>query len=270
MHVAAIQLHPSEDRDETLLRASRLLDEAAALGAKVVLLPELFAVPFVGPVPGDPAYFRLAESLEGPSNTMVAAKSKEHGYTVISSVFEQTETPGVYHNAACTYVAGERVQVYRKSHLPFSNAFPEKYYFRPGDEAPLSIPVEQTRIGTIICYERHFPEMGRAVALQGATLLCVPVASATAYSRAVFELELRGHAVFNAMFVMTANRVGPEGEKDYFGGSAIYGPDGETLAHAEDHGGDELVHAEIDVDLVARKRLERPVLRDRRPELYTS
>lgn len=266
MKAAAVQLAASTDRDETIGRAARLLDEAARQGVRLALLPELFAVPFVQPDP-DPEYFALAEPLDGPSNAMAAAKSREHRMAVVSSIFEAAEVPGVYHNTACTYVDGELRSVYRKSHLPFSNGFPEKFYFRPGDTPPPTVDIGQTRIGTIICYERHFPEMGRAVALGGGTVLLVPVASASAPMRDVFQLELRAQAVFNGVYVICANRVGAEGTKTYFGTSAIYGPDGDVLAEAGDTS-DELVVARIDVPRVARTRRTRPFLRDRRPELY--
>lgn len=269
MRVAAVQYAPSKDREANLDRVGAMLDRAGAAGVSVVLLPELFAVPFVPGVPAEPGVFDNAEPLDGPSNALVAAKSREHGMTVVSSVFESAPASGVYHNTACTYVSGERVAVYRKSHLPFSDAFPEKFYFRPGDQAPSAVDIGPTRIGTIICYERHFPELARRVAVGGASLLCVPIASATAYSRSIFEIELRAHAVFNCMYVMSANRIGAEGPKHYFGGSAVYGPDGETLMVATDSGEPELVVADIAPDSLARKRaLERPFLRDRRPELY--
>lgn len=266
MKLAAIQLRASEDRAETIGRARGLVDEAAGAGARVILLPELFAVPFVQPEP-DQQYFRHAEPLDGPSNTMAAEASRRHATTVVSSVFEAADTPGIYFNTACTYVVGELRSVYRKSHLPFSNGFPEKFYFRPGDAEPQVVDTGETVVGTIICYERHFPELSRIVALKGASVMCVPVASASAPMKEIFQLELRAHAVFNNLFVICANRFGLEVSKDYFGLSAVYGPDGEVLAQAK---GDEdgIALADVDLDRVARTRERRPFLRDRRPELY--
>lgn len=265
MKLAAIQLHASDDRAETIGRASNLIDEAAKSGARIILLPELYAVPFVQPEP-DQAYFRHAEPLDGPSNTMAADASRRHGTTVVSSVFEAGSPPGVYFNTSCTYVNGGLRSVYRKSHLPFSNGFPEKFYFRPGDAEPQVVDTGETVMGSIICYERHFPELSRIVALKGASVLCVPVASASAPMKEVFQLELRAHAVFNSMFVVCANRHGREGAKDYFGLSAVYGPDGEVLAQAT--GGDAVVLANADLNRVLRTRESRPFLRDRRPEIY--
>ncbi|GAA3732635.1 carbon-nitrogen hydrolase family protein [Salinactinospora qingdaonensis] len=268
MKAAAVQLRVDADRATMIQRAARLIDAAAEQGAHLVLLPELFSLPFVQPEP-DLDYFAHAEDPhDGPSNRMAADRSRAHGITVISSVFEATATPGVYHNTACTYVAGELRSLYRKSHLPFSNGFPEKFYFRPGEHPPETVDTGQTRVGTIICYERHFPELGRHVALDGGSVLAVPVASASAPMREVFQLELRAHAIFNTMFVLCANRIGTEGAKDYFGTSAVYDPDGQILAQAGDSGADELVLAELDLDRVTQRRHTRPFLRDRRPDLY--
>ena len=267
MKLAAVQLRASDDRAETIARAEALIDDAAGQGARILLLPEMFAVPFVQPEP-DPEYFVHAEQLDGPSNTMAQEASRRHDITVVSSVFEASAVPGVNHNTACTYVAGELRSVYRKSHLPFSNGFPEKFYFRPGETEPEVVQTPDGGVGTIICYERHFPELGRVVALGGGSVLCVPVASASAPMKEVFQLELRAHAVFNGLFVICANRFGVEGSKEYFGLSAIYGPNGDVLAQAPDDQ-DGLAIAEVDLAEVDAVRRRRPFLRDRRPELYT-
>lgn len=266
MKLAAVQLHATDDRSETIARAEALIDKAAADGARLILLPELFAVPFVQPDP-DPDYFRYAEPLNGPSNEMAADRARHHGITIVSSVFEASRTAGVYHNTACTYVSGELKSVYRKSHLPYSNGFPEKYYFRPGGSEPEVVDTGEVAVGTIICYERHFPELSRIVALRGGSVLFIPVASSSAPMRDVFQLELRAHAAFNALFVVCANRVGTEGPKTYFGTSAIYGPNGDIRAQASEDA-DEVIVADVDLDEVALARRTRPFFRDRRPELY--
>lgn len=266
MKLAALQLRATGDRDETIRRAGELIDEAAAQGAEVILLPEFYAIPFVQPEP-DPDYIKWAEPMDGPSNALAQAKSAEHGITVVSSFFEGTELPGVYHNTAVTFVRGEARGAYRKSHLPFSNGFPEKFYFRPGQEAPSVVDAGDVKVGAIICYERHFPELSRTVAMQGGEVLCVPVASASAPMKEVFQLELRAHAAFNQFFVICSNRVGLEGSKDYFGLSAVYGPDGTVLAQVPD-GEEGVAVADVDLDEMRASRMRRPFFRDRRPELY--
>ena len=185
----------------------------------------------------------------------------------MSSVVEGTGVSGVYHNTAVTFVRGERRDIYRKSHLPFSNGFPEKFYFRPGQAAPSVVDAGEVQVGTIICYERHFPELSRAVAMKGGEVLCVPVASASEPMKEVFQLELRAHAAFNQFFVICSNRVGLEGTKDYFGLSAVYGPDGTILAQVPD-GEEGVAVAEVDLEGMRASRMRRPFFRDRRPELY--
>lgn len=268
MKLAALQLRATGDRAETIARAGELIDEAAAQGARVILMPEFFAIPFVQPEP-DPEYIRWAERMDGPSNTLAQEKSAQHKITIVSSFFEGTDLPGVFHNTAVTFVNGEARQTYRKSHLPFSNGFPEKFYFRPGQEAPSAVDAGDVSVGTIICYERHFPELSRTVAMQGGEVLCVPVASASAPMKEVFQLELRAHAAFNQFFVICSNRVGLEGTKDYFGLSAVYGPDGTVLAQVPD-GEEGVAVAEVDLAEMRASRMRRPFFRDRRPELYSA
>lgn len=264
--VAAVQLEVGEEREANLRNAGEMIDAAVAAGARLILLPEIFSAPFVASQP-DGDYFRHAEPLDGPSNAMVAERSRRHGVTIVSPIFERSDVPGVFYNSACTFSRGEMVSHYRKSHLPFSNGFPEKFYFRPGASAPASVQVEGAGVGCIICYERHFPEMGRLAALAGSEVLCIPVACASAPTKAVFELELRAQAAFNGMFVLCANRVGTEGDKRYYGMSAVYAPDGEIVARAEREE-QTIVTAEIDLDAVAARRAALPLLRDRRADLY--
>lgn len=265
MKVAAIQIEAALSPEEALRQARNLVSTAAEDGAQLVLLPEFFSVPFVQPE-YDPEYYQYAEPLDGSSNNMVSSLSKEYDITIVSSIFEATRTPGVYHNTACTFVSGEMRNVYRKAHLPYSNGFPEKAYFQPGRRPPEVVDTPVGTIGTIICYERHYPELSRLVALKGALVLCIPVASSSAPMKSVFEIEMQGHAVANQMPVLTANRVGQEGVKDYFGGTAVYGPAGETLAEVGDGPGVAL--ATLDLSEVEVSRRARPFLRDRRPELY--
>lgn len=269
MKVAAVQLRVDAPRTEIIDRAAEQIRVAAKQGAQMVLLPELYSAPFVQPEP-DLGFFEHAESADGPSALMPQQLSQELGIVIVGSIFEKGTVPGTYFNTAQTFVGGELRSTYRKSHLPFSNGFPEKFYFRPGSEPPEIVSTEGATFGTIICYERHFPELGRLVALAGGQIMCVPVASASAPMREVFQLELRAQAVFNGMFVVCANRIGTEGVKDYFGLSAIYDPNGSIVAQAQDHGNDEVVVAEIDIAEVERTRERRPFLRDRRPELYST
>jgi len=266
--LAAVQVKPSLERRVNLQSAAELIGEAAGLGASVLVMPELFSAPFVGP-DVDQDYFEWAEDLDGPTNRAISELSEKHSITIVSSIFEKSAIPGVYHNSACVFTDGALKTVYRKSHLPFSNGFPEKYYFRPGEEPPAVVDVGLTKIGLMICYERHFPELSRLAALAGSSVLCLPVACASAATQSIFEVESRAHAIFNGMFVICANRVGLEGSKEYYGLSGIYSPGGEVLEQASDSDPG-VVFAEVDMELVAAYRRRLPFLRDRRPNLYSA
>lgn len=265
--VAAVQLAASDDRATNLDRAEEFVRDAASRGARLIVLPEIFSAPFVAPEP-DLEYFRWAEPLDGPSNQVMRRLSESLGTSIVSPIFETTNVAGIYHNTACTFTNGQLVYTYRKSHLPFSNGFPEKFYFRPGNEPPtvFALADVNVNVGMIICYERHFPELGRLVALQGADVMCVPVACASESTKHVFQLELAAQAAFNSMYVICANRVGTEGSKRYYGLSAIYAPDGRAIAACDDREG--VVMADIDTETVRERRHILPFLRDRRTDLY--
>lgn len=265
IRVAAVQLVAADDRGHNLARAESLVREAASAGAGLIVLPEIFSAPFVGNEP-DLDYFGWAEPADGPSNALMRGLSAELNTTILSPIFEAGTTTGVYYNSTFAFHRGECVHTYRKSHLPFSNGFPEKFYFRPGADPPSTFAIDGARVGTIICYERHFPELGRLLALQGADIMCVPVACASEPTKEVFTLELRAHAAFNSMFVVCANRVGVEGAKQYYGMSAVYGPDGTVLTQLGDAEG--VAVTDVDPARVAARRHVLPFFRDRRPDLY--
>lgn len=266
--VAAIQVQATNSRESNIEESEKLIEKALADGAMLVVMPEIFSAPFVtGETDMD--YWQWSEPLLGPTNEMIGALSKKYRATIVSSIFEQGDVPGIAYNTAVTFSDGDLISVYRKSHLPFSNAFPEKFYFRPGNEAPHVDRFGELAVGTIICYERHFPELGRVVALAGANVMAVPVACASAPTKEVFQIELRAQAIFNEFFVVCANRVGTESGKCYYGTSAIYGPDGSIRAQGSDST-PEVVMAEIDLGEVESRRHVLPFFRDRRPELYRS
>ena len=261
-----MQLAATADREHNLDRAESLVREAAGAGCRA----DRAAGDLRRPVRRRPS--RTWTTSAGPSRptgrrTRSSARlSAELGTTILSPIFEASAVTGVYHNSTFAFRSGECVHTYRKSHLPFSNGFPEKFYFRPGAAPPSTFAIDGAIVGTIICYERHFPELGRVLALQGADIMCVPVACASEPTKEVFQLELRAHAAFNSMFVVCANRVGREGTKQYYGLSAIYGPDGTVLAQLGDDEG--VVVAEIDLAIVEQRRRVLPFFRDRRPDLY--
>lgn len=265
--IALIQMSCKDDPAPNLAKALRLIDRAAEKGAQVVALQELFNTPYFPNRPRDRKYLALAEPIPGPTTERVAAKAKEHGVLILAPVYEK-EMAGVYYNSAALLGPdGEILGTYRKMHIPHSDNFIEKYYFKPGN---LGFPVFDTpfgKIGVLICYDRHFPEGARALGLGGAELLLIPVASPRPTASEVFIKELMGMAIANQFFVAAVNRVGKEADDRFYGSSLVCDPRGNVLAMAGDKK-DEVLVADIDLSQVAATRNNWLFYRDRRPDAY--
>lgn len=272
---ALIQMTTAYDKEKNVSKAEGYIRQAAADGATLICLQELFnTVYFCFEM--DRRHFALAESIPGPTTGRVSALAKELGVTVIAPIFERT-IEGQYFNSAPTIGPdGTIVNVYRKSHIPLVNDPSiiglEKYYFAPGDSGFITSPLgHESRIGTLICYDRHFPEGARALALNGAEVILVPTATA-GMSKYLWDLELRSHAVDNVYYVGGVNRVGRDdggGPNEFYGSSMWVSPRGEILAQGSDKD-DDIVIADLDLDVIPEIRNNWGFFRDRRPDLYGS
>jgi beta-ureidopropionase len=272
---ALVQMGFSVDKADNVERAAAYVKQAARQGAEIVCLPEL-ATSIYMCFEENPEHFRLAEPIPGPSTDEIGEAAAEADVYVVFPLYERDEDGLLYNTAAFIDRRGKVVGRYRKNSIPDvrmpSMVGMEKYYFRPGN---LGYPVFETdlgiNVGVTICYERHFPESTRILALHGADVIFVP--TATAAGREIWELELRGHAVANLLWVGGVNRVGRDrggiNEAEFYGDSLFVGPDGEVVARG---GIDEatIVHAEIDTDRSRRLREDWGFFRDRRPEIFTS
>jgi beta-ureidopropionase len=266
MRAALIQMKASMERDENHDRAEELLKEAAGQGAEIACLQEIFATWFF-PQTLDPKDQALAEPLEGPTVSRMRAVARALTLWVVVPFYERAMAGELYNAAVLVDARGEIVGHYRKHHLPMSSHFNEKFYFRPGN---LGYPVFETpfgRVGLMICYDRHFPEAARALALNGAQVVFVPTATTLrGFSRSVWEAELRGHAIANGYFVGAVNRVGKERESEYYGASLFIDPIGQTVAQAGDK--EEALVADLDLQRLEEVRRMWPLFRDRRPDSY--
>lgn len=267
LRIALIQMSCKDEPEPNVVKALKLIDQAAAKGAKVVALQEVFHTPYFPNRPRDKKYFGMAEPIPGPTIDRVAAKAKEHEVVIMAPVFEK-EMAGVYYNSAVLLGPdGGIIGTYRKMHIPHSDDLIEKYYFKPGN---LGFPVFETpfaKVGILICYDRHFPEGARALGLGGAELLLIPVASTRPTASQVFVKELVGMAIANQYFVAAVNRVGKEAKDRFFGSSLVCDPRGNVLAMAGDKK-DEVLLADIDLSRVAATRNNWLFYRDRRPDAY--
>jgi len=276
--VAAVQMAVGPDRDANVARAEALVREAAAHGARLVLLPELFSIPYFCK-DQDPAHFALASPVEGhPLLARMSRLAAELGVVLPVSFFERANQ--AYFNALATIDADGRVLgIYRKSHIPDGPGYQEKYYFNPGDTG---FRVWQTRVGAIgvgICWDQWFPEAARIMVLMGAELLLYPTAIGSEPqdpeldSREHWQRVMQGHAAANMVPVIAANRIGTEVGKSctvtFYGGSFATDGTGAVLDRlgSEAEG---LVLATYDLDELARRRAAWGLFRDRRPDLYVS
>jgi beta-ureidopropionase len=264
--LALLQMDCSGSRERNLARAEEMVRQAAARGAQVVLLPEVFhELFFITDL--DSRYFDAAEPIPGPITEMMQQLARELEVVIIAPIYERVERSVYYNSAAVIDADGRLLGVYRKNHIPLNTIFYEKLYFKPGN---LGYPVFNTRygkIGLLICHDRHYPEGARALALNGAEILLIPSATPDkSLSRKVWEKELCAHAIFNEVFVAGLNRTGKEGKYIYYGHSVAFDPSGEMLAQA---GADEeVLLVDCDLDLITQRRRAWQFYRDRRPDTY--
>ncbi|HEU4412333.1 MAG TPA: N-carbamoylputrescine amidase [Polyangiaceae bacterium] len=270
--VAAVQCPLGGETSENLERLSGHVREAAARGAKVVLMPELVEGPYFCKEESD-RHFSRAAPLEGnPTIEHFAQLAKSLGVVLPVSFFERAGQS--YYNSVAVVGEGGRVLgLYRKSHIPDGPGYEEKFYFRPGDTGFRVWPTGQAHIGVGICWDQWFPEAARSMALLGADVLFYPTAIGSEPSdpeldtRDPWQRVMIGHAVANVMPVVAANRIGTEGGQKFYGSSFIADERGEKVAEL---GRDEegVIVASFDPAALRRKRGSWGFFRDRRPELY--
>ncbi|MEM7738400.1 MAG: nitrilase-related carbon-nitrogen hydrolase, partial [Deinococcota bacterium] len=219
----------------------------------------------------DSKWYTTAEPIpDGPTTQMMMELAKQYGMVIIVPIYEE-EMTGVYYNTAAVIDAdGTYLGKYRKTHIPQVAGFYEKFFFRPGN---LGYPVFETAVGTIgvyICYDRHFPEGARALGLNGAEIVFNPSATVAGLSEYLWKLEQPAHAVANGYFVGAINRVGHEQPWDigeFYGQSYFCDPRGQFVAMAS-RDQDELIVADLDMDMIREVRDLWQFYRDRRPDMY--
>ncbi|MBF0723978.1 acyltransferase [Sanguibacter inulinus] len=261
------------DKESMLAKHEQFTRDAAAQGAKIICYQELFYGPYFGIVQ-DTKYYEYAESVPGPITERFQALAKELDIVIVLPVYEEDQPGVLYNTAAVIDSDGSYLGKYRKHHIPHLPKFWEKFYFRPGN---LGYPVFDTAVGTIgvnICYDRHFPEGWRALALGGAEIVFNPNATAPGISNRLWEIEQPAAAVANGMFVVATNRVGLEDDEfgdeavNFYGSSYVVGPDGALVGEMGSSTEPELLIRDIDLDKVREVRERWQFFRDRRPDAY--
>jgi N-carbamoylputrescine amidase len=274
-----IQTACSADPAANLKKTLTLAERAAKQGAQIICTQELFRSQYFCQSE-DHAFFRLAESIPGPTTDAFQKLAKKHEVVVIAAVFEK-RAAGVYHNSAAVIDAdGSLLGVYRKMHIPDDPLFYEKFYFTPGDLGFRAWQTRYAKIGVLICWDQWYPEAARLTAMQGAEILFYPTAIGWHPSEkaehgqrqhTAWETIQRSHAVANGCYVAVPNRIGHEklaGDGiEFWGQSFIAGTSGEILAKA---GSDkeEILVVPVDLANVDSTRTHWPFLRDRRIDAY--
>ncbi len=275
--VAATQFACSPDADANVQKAEALVRRAAAEGARIILLQELFQTPYFCKDQKQ-ELFALAHSVEGhPVLARMSRIAAELGVVLPVSFFERANN--AYYNSIMVIDAdGKTMGLYRKSHIPDGPGYQEKFYFNPGDTGFRVWNTRHAKIGVGICWDQWFPECARAMALQGAEILLYPTAigsepqSADTKSRDHWQRVMQGHAGANMMPLIASNRTGHEqGEGcaiTFYGSSFIAGPHGEKVAEANETE-EAVLTAEFNLEEIRLMRASWGIFRDRRPEFYT-
>jgi predicted amidohydrolase len=267
VRIALVQQHATTDRQENLERGLRTVRTAAERGAQVIAFAELAFEPFYPQDPAPANAIDLAEPIPGPTTQALADLAGELGAVILPNLYERAGGLA-YDTTAIIDADGALLGKMRMLHIPDYAYFHEKGYYAPGD---LGAPVFETRFGRIgvaICYDRHYPEVMRALALAGAQVVIVPQAGAVdEWPDGLFEAEMRVASFHNGFFTALCNRTGAEAKLTFAGESFVCDPTGEVIARAGT-GTDEVLVCDIDLQEVERSHARRLFLPDRRPGLY--
>jgi len=267
MRIALIQQVANHDKSENIRRGLEAMSQAAAEGAEVVVFAELAFERFYPQRPAEGNVADLAQQIPGPVTELFARRARELGVVVVLNLFERDGNQ-CYDSSPVIDVDGEILGVTRMVHITDYPCFHEKGYYTPGDRGA---PVYQTkfgRVGVAICYDRHYPEYMRALALGGADVVVVPQAGGVGeWPDGLYQAEMQVAAFQNGYFVALCNRVGEEECLAFAGESFVCAPDGSIVAQApelEEH----TLLVDLDLEKAADSHARKLFLPDRRPELY--
>lgn len=286
VNIGLIQMSCSADLASNMDKAITGIRQAAAKGANIICLQELFGSLYFCDIETH-QNFELAEAIPGPTTALFSKLSKELNVVIIASLFEK-RAPGIYHNTTAVLDAdGTYLGKYRKMHIPDDPGYYEKYYFTPGDSPVEGQTSEEAgyrifetkfaKIGVLICWDQWYPEAARITALMGAEILFYPTAIGWDSTETdpninreqynAWQTIQRSHAIANGIHVVAVNRIGLEEEQQFWGGSFVANPHG-TLLYLATHNQPEVHVQEVDLDLTEYYRKTWPYFRDRRVESY--
>lgn len=270
--IALVQQSASPNRDENVARGIEATRAAAAAGAQIVCFAELAFEPFYPQRQAEAGFESLAETIPGPITDQFCALAKELGVVIAINLYERVEaadgTIETFDSSPVIDADGTLLGVTRMIHITDYDCFHEKGYYQPGDQGA---PVYETafgKLGIAICYDRHYPEYMRALAVAGAEIVIVPQAGSVGeWPEGLYEAELRVAAFQNGYFAALCNRVGEEEKLTFAGESFVCDPEGNVMARAG-QGTDETLICDLDLASIESSHAKKLFMRDRRPELY--
>lgn len=246
------------------------IEEAGRQGVQILCFEEVFTGPYFCPSQ-DSKWYDLAEEIpNGPTTQLMMEYAKKYNMVIVVPIYEK-EMTGVYYNTAAVIDAdGTYMGKYRKNHIPQVKGFWEKFFFKPGNTGYPVFDTAYAKVGVYICYDRHFPDGARCLGLNGAEIVYNPSATVAGLSEYLWKIEQPAHAVANGYYVGAINRVGTEAPWDigeFYGQSYFVNPRGQIIAEAS-RDKDELLVADLDMDMIKETRDLWQFYRDRRPETY--
>jgi N-carbamoylputrescine amidase len=275
--VGLIQMSCGPQPEGNLKKAIGRIGEAAKKGARIVCLPELFRSQYFCQNE-DIKNFKLAETIPGPSTEALSKVARQKKIVIVASIFEK-RTAGIYHNTAVVIDANGKIAgKYRKMHIPDDPLYYEKFYFTPGDLGFRTHETKYGKIGALVCWDQWFPEAARLTALSGAQFLFYPTAigwlpnekpKMRRAQHSAWETIQRAHAIANGVYVAVVNRIGHEGQLNFWGQSFVADPFGRIIAKASTDK-EEVLIVDCDLDQIDETRQNWPFLRDRRIDYYSA
>lgn len=267
MKIALIQQHATPDHEDNLKRGVEVFREAARAGAELVAFAELAFLRFLPQYPSTAEALAKAEPIPGPTTELFSALSRKYGVVTVLNLLEK-DGEKTYDSSPVIDADGRLLGVTRMVHIMEGPGFHEKGYYTPGSLSDIVYNTRVGRVGVAICYDRHFPEYMRGLALRGAEIVIVPQAGAIGeWTEGIFEAELQVAAFQNGYYAALVNRVGREEVHQFAGESYVVDPGGKVIARAP-QGRDFILYADCDLSKIPLSFAKRHFLKDRRPEIY--
>jgi N-carbamoylputrescine amidase len=275
VRVGLVQTRATEDLSHNLERTAAFIGRAASRGADVVCLQELFATRYFAQR-RDLRARELAQPIPGPLSRFLSDCARKHRVTLVGgSIYERGRDGRRYNTALVHGPRGTQIGKYRKMHIPHDPKYYERDYFAPGNLGYVQVSTRKARIAPLVCYDQWFPEAARINAVRGAQILFYPTAIGwfpdlrrdEPFSARRWEDAMRAHASMNGVFVAAVNRVGREGDLQFWGGSFVADPFGEVIARAS-RTREEVLLADLDLGLIRESQDGWGFLRHRRPDSY--